>query len=276
MNRGQAGLDAPHLREHAPVRRLHPVVHARQLAVEQLLAVNDVLVALLALEPLADLLARVARPDHVHPVAGGPVLPLRRDDLDDIAVLEAVVERDEPVVHLRPDAAVADVGVDPVGEVERGRAGRKVADVALRGEDEDLVLEDVELDPLDELGGVRDLLLPVHQLAEPGELGVVAAVGLRAFLVTPVRRDAHLGDLMHPVGPDLDLERLPVEGDHRGVEALVEVVLRDRDVVVELAGDRPPERVDHAERRVAVADVVDEEPDGVDVVDLAEVRPLAT
>ena len=66
-------------------------------------------------------------------------------------LLQAVVERHEAVVDLRADRPVADVGVDPVGEVERRRAGRQVLDVALRGEDEDLVLEDVELDALDEL-----------------------------------------------------------------------------------------------------------------------------
>jgi hypothetical protein len=122
-------------------------------------------------------------------------------------------------------------------------------------EDEDLVLEDVELDPLDELGRVRlrDVALPLHQLAQPGELGVVLAVGLRPFLVAPVGGDADLADLVHRVGPDLDLERLPVERDHRGVERLVEVVLRVGDVVVELARDRAPERMDDAERGVAVA-----------------------
>ena len=158
---------------------------------------DDVLVAVLALEPLADLLAGVAGPDHVHPVARRAVLALRRDDLDDVAVLEPVVERDEPVVDLRPDRPMADVGVDPVREVERRRAGRQVLDVALRGEDEDLVLEDVELDALDELGRVADVALPVHQLAQPGELGVVLAVGLGPLLVAPVGGDADLGDLVH-------------------------------------------------------------------------------
>ena len=145
----------------------------------------------------------------------------------------------------------------------------------LRREHEDLVLEDVELDALDELRRVADVALPVHELAQPGELRVVLAVGLRAFLVAPVGGDADLADLVHRVGPDLDLERLAVEGDHRGVEGLVEVVLGDRDVVVELARDRPPQRVDDAERRVAVRDVVDEDPDRVDVVDLAELGALA-
>ncbi len=81
--------------------------------------------------------------------------------------------------------------------------------------------------------------------------------------------------LVHRLRPDLDLERLAVERDDRGVERLVEVVLGDRDVVVELAGDRPPDRMDDPERRVAVADLVDEDADGVNVVDLAELRALA-
>ena len=65
---------------------------------------------------------------------------------------------------------MADVGVDAIGEVERCRARRQVLDVALRGEDEDLVLEDVELDALDELGRVRlgHVALPVHELTQPG------------------------------------------------------------------------------------------------------------
>ena len=112
-------------------------------------------------------------------------------------------------------------------------------------------------------------------MAQPGELRVVLAVALAAFLVPPVGSDADLADLVHPVGPDLDLERLSVECDHGGVERLVEVVLRVRDVVVELAGDRSPEGMDDAERRVAVADVVDEDPDRVDVVDLGELGALA-
>jgi len=55
-----------------------------------------------------------------------------------------------------------------------------------------------------------------------------------------VRGDADLGDRMHSVGADLDLERLAVQGDNGGVQALVKVRLRDGDVVVELAGDGMP------------------------------------
>ncbi len=248
-----------------------------ELALQRLAAVDDVLGAVLLLEPLPDLLAGVGGPDDVQPVARWPVLALGRDDLDDVAVLEPVVQRHEAVVDLGADRAVADVRVDAVREVERRGARGQVLDVALGGEHEHLVLEDVELDALDELGRVRvaDVALPLHELAQPGELRVVVALGLRALLVPPVGRDADLGHLVHRVGPDLDLERLAVERDDRRVERLVEVVLGDGDVVVELARDRTPQRVDDAQRRVAVPDLVDQQADGVDVVDLAELRALA-
>ena len=248
---------------------------ALQLALERLATVADVLVAVLLLEPLPDLLAGVRGPDDREPVARRPVLGLRRHDLDDVAVLQAIVERHQPVVDLGADRPVTDVGVDPIGEVERRGTRRQVLDVALRREDEHLVLEDVELDAFDELGRVADLALPVHQLAQPGQLGVVVALGLGALLVAPVRRDPDLADGVHRVGPDLDLERLAVERDHGRVEALVAVRLGNRDVVVELARDRLPEAVDDAQRRVAVPDLVHQQADRVDVVDLAEGRRLA-
>ncbi len=200
---------------------------------------------------------------------------LGRDDLDDVAVLELVVERHEPVVDLRADAAVADVGVDAVGEVERRGARRQFLDVAFRREDEDLVLEDVELHALDELGRVGDVPLPIDQLAQPGELCVVLLVDAAALLVAPVGRDADLRDAVHLVRSDLHLERLAVERHHRRMERLVEVVLGHGDVVVELPRDRPPERVDDAQCRIAIAHVVDQHAQRVQVVDLAELGALA-
>ena len=58
---------------------------------------------------------------------------------------------------------------------------------------------------------------------------------------------------------------------HRGVQRLVEVELRGRDVVLEPAGHRGPARVDRAEHGVAVAHRVHEHPDADEVVDLVEV-----
>ena len=49
---------------------------------------------------------------------------LDRAGLDAVAVAQLGTQRHQFVVHLGCDAAVADVGVDQVGEVHRGRAAR--------------------------------------------------------------------------------------------------------------------------------------------------------
>jgi len=104
------------------------------------------LVALLALEPLADLLPGAGRPDDIQPVAARAFGGLAGQDLDDVAVAQLVVERDHAIVDFGAHAAVADVGVDAVGEVHRRGLRRQGFDLALGGEDEDLVLKEVELD----------------------------------------------------------------------------------------------------------------------------------
>ena len=90
------------------------------------------------------------------------------------------------------------------------------------------------------------------------------------LLVLPVRGDAVLGAAVHGEGPDLQLDRLALRPDHRGVQRLVHVELRHRDVVLEPAQDRVPARVQDAEHGVAVAVVLDEDPDADQVVDVGE------
>ena len=95
---------------------------------------------------------------------------------------------------------MADVGVDLVGEVQRRRAGRERLDLALRREDEDLVLDQLDAQRVRELRRVLDVLLPVEQALEPLELVVGRlddAVCARALLVAPVRGDAVLGRVVH-------------------------------------------------------------------------------
>ncbi len=110
--------------------------------------------ALLAREPVADLVARPRRRDDAHPVARRPALGLRRQDLDDLAGLQRVVQRHDAPVDLRADAAMPDVGVHRVGEVERRRTRRQRLDLAGRREDEDLVVEQVDAQRVEEVAAV--------------------------------------------------------------------------------------------------------------------------
>ena len=248
---------------------------ALQLAVEELLPVRDVLVALRAFEPLPDLLPRARRLDHREPVARWTARRLARDDLDDVARLEAVVERHDAAVDLRADRPVPHVGVDAVREVDRRRPGGEGLHLAFRREHEDLVLEDVDLQRFDELLRVGHVVLPLEKLTHPCELGLVVRVGLAALLVPPMRGDAVLRERVHLARTDLDLERLRARTHDRGVERLIEVRLRHGDVVVELTRHRRPQRVHDAERGVARGEVIHDDADRKQVVDLVEADALA-
>jgi hypothetical protein len=226
-----------------------------------------------AVEVGADLRTGPGRDGELQPVAGrAGVLGLGGQHLDRVAVGELVVERDEAAVDPGADAAVADLGVDRVREVDRGRPGRQPDDLPLRGEDEHLVLVEVDLERLEVVARLGDLLLPLEQLLDPGQLVGPLAVGPgpRRVLVLPVGGDPELGGLVHRAGADLDLERAALRPDHRGVQRLVEVHLRHRDVVLEPPGDRTPGRVQLAEDRVAVTDRGHDDADRDEVVDLVE------
>ena len=96
------------------------------------------------------------------------------EHLDDVAVLELGLERHQAAVDPGADGVVPDLGVDRVGEVDRGRADRQPDHVAARGEHEHLGAVDLEAQRVEELPRVLDLVLPVEQLAQPLHVGVGA------------------------------------------------------------------------------------------------------
>ena len=234
---------------------------------------NDVLSALLLLEPLADLFPRVACADNRQPVATWAVRRLGSQDFNDIAILEFVVKRNQFLVHARTDAPVSDIGMDPVGEIQRCGPRRQVLDLTAWGKDKDLILEDVHLDGLDELLRRREFLLPRHELAQPRKFRLELRIRLTAFLVAPVRRNPVFGDPMHIVRADLHLEESASARDHGRVQRLIHVALWHRDVIVELSWNRGPEAVNNSKRRIALRDRGYHNPEGKQVVQLVEAPP---
>ena len=75
---------------------------------------------------------------------------------------------------------------------------------------------------------------------------------------------------VHFARADLDLERLLAWTDDRRVQRAIQVVLRCRDVVVELTGNIRPQTVHDPERGVAVGDGIDQDAYGANVVHLIE------
>ena len=180
---------------------------------------------------------------------------------------------------LAADRVIADVGVHRVGEVDRRRLARQRDQLALRGEAEHLVVEQLELGVLEEFLRVGAFGEQRDGAAQP-RIGVRFArqhLGRRAdiVLVEGVRRDAELGDLVHVDGADLQLDALLAGTDHRGVDRAIVVLLRRRDVVLEAARHHRPGGVDDAERLVALRHLAHHDAEPEDVGQLLEADRLA-
>ena len=245
---------------------------AADLRVKGGLAVDDVLVPALLLEPLADLAAGVAGLGNLDPVPAGPVGGFGGLHLHHVAVLQLVVELDDASVDLGGHHVVAHGGVDGIGEVDGRGAGGQVDHVAHGGEHEHLVGEHIHLQGVDEVLGVGALLV-LQQAADPLVVFLVAGA-LAVLLVLPVGGDAVLGHLVHLPGADLHLEGDAVLAHHRGVQTLVHIGLGGADIVLEPAQDGVVEIVDDAQHVVAVGHRVHDHPEGDQVKDVVELLVL--
>ena len=154
-----------------------------KLAVELLLAADDVLLAAFLLEPLLDLVARLGGLDDLHPVTARTVCLLGGQDLNDIAVFQLAVDRCDTAVQLAAGHAVADCGVNRIRKVDRRCTCRHVDHIALGRKDEYLVREQVNLDVFDKVLGLG-VLLGFKQLANPRERFLVALL-VQTLLVLP-------------------------------------------------------------------------------------------
>ena len=182
---------------------------------------------------------------------------------------------DDAAVDLGAAAAVADVGVHVVGEVQHRGSARQVHHLALRREQVHAVVEQVGAQPGHEGRVVVGVAARLQQRADGRHLALEGGIGGAALLVAPVRGDAELGVLVHVVGADLHFQGAAFGPDHRGVQRLVVVALGPRDVVVEFARHVRPQRVDHAQRGVAVGHVGHQHAQRADVVQVLEVDVLA-
>ena len=245
-----------------------------QFALEHGPAVGHVLLPLLPLEPLADLGPGLVALGQLHPVPAGAFGVLGGDDLHNLPGLKLVVKAHDAAVDLGPGHGVAHGGVDGVGKVDGGGPGGEVDDLRVGGKDENLVGEEVHLQTADELPGLG-VLLVLQQAADPGE-GVLGAqfLVLQALLVLPVGRHAVLGHVVHLPGADLHLEGDALLTDDGGVEGLVHVGLGGSDVILKPAQDHFIHVVDAPQDAVAGGNVVHDDPEGVEVKDLAELLVL--
>ncbi len=222
--------------------------------------------------PVADQIAQFG----VEPVARRPAL-LGHRDLHGLAIFERRIQGHHDTIQARTPAAVPQVGVHAVGKVHRGRTLRQFDDGRIGRQDINPVVK-AALPLL-----AREIALPGQQLAQHRDFGVIGAAGRDAriafdagLFIGPVRGHPVFGMVMHGLGADLDLDRLPDPVAHDGVQGLVAVDFWLGNVVVKLLRDRCELAVHPAQRGIAVADGRHHDAQRADVVDLVKTQRFAT
>ena len=95
------------------------------------------------------------------------MLRLGGEDFDLVAILEHRPQRHHAAVDLGADGTVAEVGVDGIGEVDRGRALGQLDQLALRREGEDAVLVHRHPRMLEQLFGTLGMVENLDQVVDP-------------------------------------------------------------------------------------------------------------
>ena len=149
-------------------------------------------------------------------------------DLDDLSALQGLGKGHHCHIGLGAAAAMTDLGVHGIGEIQGRRPVGQLDDPAFRGQDVDMGLERLgpELlddppadDPLPGAGArTRVAVIPGVGSKKPLEPGDPITPRATAFLVAPMRGHPQLGVAVHGVGADLHLHDLVVGTQDGGVE----------------------------------------------------------
>ena len=131
-----------------------------------------------------------------------------------------------------------------ISEINRRRTGRQGDHTPLWRKDKDFRRAKVVPQGVKKVGDIFSLLLPFMQLLEPDHAGICIRVGWTLLLVLPVRGDTEFSSGMHLGRANLYLDRFAVWSDDRGVERLIEVELRHRDVIFKSTWNWAPSRMD--------------------------------
>ncbi len=271
-------LKAAHL-EHGRQAFQFDVVQgeALQFALQHCSSRRNVDLAIGLAEPVAHLVACTHGVEEamvrVQPVASR-LLGLAGEDLDAVAADWLEGQGHDAAIDLGAAAAVADTGVDEVGEVEHGRALGQVHHLPLGSQQVDPVIDDIGAEAGEQRGIVVGVIPTFQQLAHPGDLALEAGIATATFLVTPVRGKSEFGIGVHVVRADLHFQGAVVRADHRGMQRLVVVALRAGDVVIELAGNEWPQRVHDTERGVTGRNIRHQHAQRADVVKAGKIQAL--
>ena len=238
------------------------------------------LVSLGLADQAADGRARLAGDRQIFP-AGWRLANATLYDRHHISIAQLRAQRAFTAIDLGRDGGVSQLGMNRVGKVQRGRAGRQGDQITLGGKAINLVGEHLELGVLEKLVRVPALVENFHEWTQAlqrittGGLGRVRVVFIGLVLVTPMRRNTAFSDRLHFLGTDLQLDTHAVRTDNRRVQRAIIVWLGNRDEIPKALRYTAPRLVDHAHRPITIIRVGNDQAESIDVGDLVKGQPLA-
>ena len=222
---------------------------------------------------MANLRARAAGGGIVEPGRAG-TSPRFGHNLDPVAVFQPGGQRHVFIVDAHADGAVADIGVNRVGEIDRGGTLAQRVNLAARREHIHFVGKQIDLDVLQKFQRVARAGLNFQERLQP-LMGFLLHVGKMSILrihglVHPVRGHPRFGDFVHADGADLQFHRRAVGAKQGGVQRLIAVRLGNRDVVLEFARERFVERMQCAQGEITGGDIFDHNAKAVNIQHLGK------
>ena len=194
------------------------------------------------------------------------------DYFDLIPVLDSVRERHNAPVHLCATAAMSNLRMDVVREIEGRCLRRQLHYVAFRTDGVYAIFKEIAANLLEQ---VSVIVSGLEQLPQETNLLIKRGARGAAFLVSPVCRDAELCMLMHLLRANLNLNCLAIGANNGRVQRPVVVLFRIRDVIVELARNVRPQVVHDTQGCIARVDIVNEYAHGANVVQRIEAQTFA-
>ena len=161
--------------------------------------------------------------------------------------------------------------MNAVGKIHRDRPLRQIDDVPLRRKDKHLIGKDVQLQGVHEFLRIG-CILPFQYAPEPADFRVeILRVRVLALFIAPVRRHAVFGNVVHFPRADLNFHGLPLRVDHRRMERLIHVRLRNGDVILEAVRKRLPQGMGNAQHSVALGHGIHNDPHRIEIIDLGQI-----
>ena len=222
---------------------------------------------------MANLRARTAGGGVVEPGRAGSCARLG-DDLDAVAVFQPRGKRGIFVVDAGTHRAVADIGMDRVGKIDRRGTLAQRMNLAARRKHIHFIGKQINFDVLEKFQRIARTRLNFQKRLQPLmrfllHVGKMPILGVHRF-VHPVRGHTGFGDFVHANGADLQFHRRAIGAEQRRVQRLVAVGFGDRDVILEFARERFVECMQGTQRQIAGGDILDDDAKAVNIQHLGK------